>query len=111
MLAETNRVPFDLPESESETVSGFFTEHSGIIFALYFLAEYSNMLFLSYIFSILFTSNIYLLLFNLYFYIWIRGTLPRLRYDHLIILCWYYILPIITSYLILYLSILNFFYY
>ncbi len=83
ILAETNRTPFDLPESESETVGGFLTEHSAIIFALYFLAEYSNMLFLSYLFSILF-GNILLLPFHLFFYIWIRASLPRLRYDHLI---------------------------
>lgn len=111
ILAETNRTPFDLPESESETVSGFFVEHSAIIFALYFLAEYSNMIFLSYIFSFLFTTNFILFPLHLFYYIHIRASLPRLRYDHLIILGWYNILPIIISYLILYLSIINFFYF
>lgn len=110
ILAETNRVPFDLPESESETVSGFFVEHSAIIFALYFLAEYSNMAFLSYLFSILFSSSLILFPIHVFFFIWIRATLPRLRYDHLIILCWYNLLPIVLSYLIFTLSILFFIY-
>ena len=108
ILAETNRVPFDLPESESETVSGFFVEHSGIIFALYFLAEYSNMTFLSYLFSILFTSSLFLFPIHIFFFIWIRATLPRFRYDHLIILCWYNLLPIVLSYLIFTLSFIFF---
>jgi len=105
ILAETNRTPFDLPESESETVGGFLTEHSGIIFALYFLAEYSNMLFLSYLFSILFGSPL-LFPVHLFFYVWIRATLPRLRYDHLILLCWYNLLPILLGYIIFVYSIL-----
>lgn len=110
ILAETNRVPFDLPESESETVSGFFVEHSAIIFALYFLAEYSNMTFLSYLFSILFTSNLYLFPIHVFFFIWIRATLPRFRYDHLIILCWYNLLPIVLSYFILTYSLIFYIY-
>jgi NADH:ubiquinone oxidoreductase subunit H len=109
ILAETNRAPFDLVEAESELVGGFFTEHSGFIFALYFLAEYSNMIFLSYLMSYLFTSSFFLFPFHIFYFIWIRATLPRLRYDHLILLCWYIILPIIFSYIILYLSILNLF--
>lgn len=111
ILAETNRAPFDLPEAESELVCGFFVEHSGIIFALYFLAEYSNMIFLSYIFSILFLGNLLLFPLHLFYFIWIRATLPRLRYDHLIKLCWYNLLPIMIAYLIFYLSLLNFFYF
>ena len=110
ILAETNRAPFDLPESESECVAGFFTEHSAIIFALYFLAEYSNMIFLSYIFSILFTASIFLLPFHLFYFVWIRASLPRLRYDHLIKLCWYNLLPMMIGFLIFYLSLLIYFY-
>lgn len=106
ILAETNRAPFDLPESESETVSGFFTEYSALIFALYFLAEYSNMIFLSMLFSYLFTSSYLLLPFHLFYFIWIRASLPRLRYDHLITLCWYNLIPILISFLILYYSII-----
>jgi NADH:ubiquinone oxidoreductase subunit H len=105
ILAETNRAPFDLPESESELVGGFMTEHSGIVFALYFLAEYSNMLFLSYIVSILFIKSILLLPFHLFFFVWVRASLPRLRYDQLIKLCWYNLLPIMMAYIIIYLSI------
>ena len=107
ILAETNRAPFDLPESESETVAGFFTEYSALIFALYFLAEYSNMLFLSTIFSYVFTSSYILLPLHLFYFIWIRASLPRLRYDHLIALCWYNLIPILVAYLILYLSIIT----
>lgn len=110
ILAETNRVPFDLPESESETVAGFFVEHSAIIFALYFLAEYSNMLFLSYFISLLFTSSSLLLFLHLFYFIWIRATLPRFRYDHLIELCWYHLLPIIFSFFILIFSFIFTFY-
>lgn len=106
ILAETNRTPFDLPESESETVAGFMVEHSALIFALYFLAEYSNMLFLSYLLSILFGSFL-LLPFNLYFFVWIRASLPRLRYDHLIELCWYNLLPLVCAYFIFIYSIIT----
>ena len=106
ILAETNRAPFDLSESESETVSGFFVEHSAIIFALYLLAEYSNMIFLSLLFSYLFTSSYLLLPIHIFYYIWIRATLPRLRYDHLIKLCWYNILPIVLAFFILNYSII-----
>lgn len=110
ILAETNRAPFDEVEAESELVGGFFTEHSAIIFALYFLAEYSNMIFLSYLFSFLFTSSLILFPIHLFFFVWIRASLPRLRYDHLIKICWYIILPIIFSYIYFYLSLLNLFY-
>lgn len=106
ILAETNRAPFDLPESESETVAGFFVEYSALLFALYFLAEYSNMIFLSLLFSILFTSSYFLLPFHLFYFIWVRASLPRLRYDHLILLSWYSILPILIGFLLLNYSIL-----
>ncbi len=106
ILAETNRAPFDLPESESETVAGFFVEYSSLLFALYFLAEYSNMLFLSLLFSILFTSSFLLLPFHLFYFIWVRASLPRLRYDHLILLSWYNLLPILIAFLLLDYSII-----
>lgn len=105
MLAETNRAPFDLPESESESVGGFLTEHSGIVFAFYFLAEYANMLLLSYLFSLLFTTSYYLLPFHLFFFIWVRASLPRIRFDHLLKLCWYDLIPITIAFLILTYSI------
>jgi NADH:ubiquinone oxidoreductase subunit H len=106
MLAETNRAPFDLPESESESVGGFLTEHSGIIFALYFLAEYGNMLILSYLFSLLFTTSYYLLPLHIFFFIWVRATLPRIRFDHLLKVCWYDLIPLVLSILILAYSII-----
>lgn len=111
ILAETNRTPFDLAESESETVAGFFIEYSSIIFACYYLAEYSNMIFLSYLFSFFFSfGSLFLFPFHLFFYLLIRATLPRLRYDFLIYLCWYSLLPISLSFLILFLSLLFLFY-
>ncbi len=110
-IAETNRLPFDLPEAESELVAGFFTEYSGMRFSLFFLAEYGNMILVSCIavvaflggwqapFSFLefippiiwFLAKIYFLLF---FYIWLRATVPRLRFDQLMTFCWKVMLPL-----------------
>jgi NADH-quinone oxidoreductase subunit H len=110
-IAETNRLPFDLPEAESELVAGFFTEYSGMRFAFFFLAEYANMILVSCIATILFLGGwhapiaalefippilwflgkVYLFLF---FYIWIRGTLPRLRYDQLMMFGWKIMIPL-----------------
>ena len=99
-LAETNRVPFDLPEAESELVSGYNVEYSSIGFTFFFLAEYSNIILMSSIIVILFLGgwllpfHTYLnfldggfffslkLLFIMFFFVWIRATLPRYRYDH-----------------------------
>jgi len=105
-LAEINRSPFDLPEAESEIVAGFHTEYSGMSFALFFLAEYANAFALSAMASILFLGGwhgpflppfVWLLLkASLMFFIivWIRGTLPRLRYDQLMHFAWKVALPI-----------------
>jgi NADH-quinone oxidoreductase subunit H len=105
-LAEVNRSPFDLPEAESEIVAGFHTEYSGMAFALFFLAEYANSFAVSAIASILFLGGWlgpvlppwvwFLLKTSLMFFVlvWIRGTLPRLRYDQLMHFAWKVALPI-----------------
>nr|AJF93953.1 NADH dehydrogenase subunit 1 [Euretidae gen. sp. DVL-2014] len=105
-IAETNRTPFDLTESESELVSGFNTEYSSILFTLLFLAEYINILLMASILSILFLSNDTLLtqktplisstkiIIITYIFIWIRSTYPRMRYDQLMNLLWKSYLPL-----------------
>ncbi len=126
-IAETNRVPFDLPEAESELVAGYFTEYSGIRFALFFMAEYINMMVVSLLVSIMFLggwlplqilpqtlghigviafinkvlaaipSTLWLLgklYFFIFFYMWLRATLPRYRYDQLMGLSWKFLLPL-----------------
>jgi len=92
-LAETNRTPFDFAEGESELVSGFNVEYRRGGFALIFLAEYSRILFIRLLFSLIFLGgNIFSFIFFLklrfisYIFIWVRGTLPRFRYDKLIYL-------------------------
>ena len=117
MVAETNRPPFDMPEAESELVGGFFTEYSGMRWALYFLGEYTAMIVMAAINVTLFWGgwlrpfpSVEALAFLdlippiawfllkvatfLYFYIWIRGTFPRYRYDQLMDLNWKYLIPI-----------------
>jgi NADH:ubiquinone oxidoreductase subunit H len=98
-IAETNRSPFDLPEAESELVSGFNTEHSGITFAFFFLGEYSNMLFIGTLYTILF-HGISLSLPFMFFFFWLRASLPRLRFDQLLSLFWNYFLPFLFGYII-----------
>lgn len=111
MLAETNRTPFDLPESESELVSGFNVEYSAMFFALFFLAEYSNILAMSALFVCCFLGGSFLFSFNfaiffivkqlfiLFVFIWIRSSFPRYRFDQLMLLCWKNILPLSLCYL------------
>ena len=116
-VAETNRLPFDLPEADSELVAGWMTEYSGMRFAFFFMAEYANMILVSCIASVLFlggynapypgtllpenlawvegiawfTVKVY---FFLFLFFWIRATLPRLRYDQLMRFGWKVMLPL-----------------
>jgi NADH-quinone oxidoreductase subunit H len=116
-LAETNRAPFDLPEAESELVAGFHTEYSGMRFALFFLAEYANMIVVACVGTTLFLGgwlppfpNVAALAFLgwvpgwawfllkallfLYVFLWIRATLPRYRYDQLMRVGWKVLIPL-----------------
>nr|YP_010946020.1 NADH dehydrogenase subunit 1 [Libythea myrrha]WGN99254.1 NADH dehydrogenase subunit 1 [Libythea myrrha] len=111
LMAETNRTPFDFAEGESELVSGFNIEYSSGGFALIFLAEYSMILFMSLLFTIIYMGGydlsllFYLkLVFISFFFIWVRGTLPRYRYDKLMYLCWKSYLPVSLNYLLLFLG-------
>nr|WEG22889.1 NADH dehydrogenase subunit 1 [Diprion sp.] len=116
-LAETNRTPFDFSEGESELVSGFNIEYSGVGFSLIFLSEYSSILFMSMLFVLMFLGGnlmnmiFYLMMiFMVFMFILIRGTLPRLRYDKLMMMAWKKILPVSLNYLILFLSLKFIFY-
>jgi len=126
VLAETNRTPFDLPEAESELVAGFFTEHSGMIFVFFFLAEYCSIVLMSALTAILFLGgyimpeivpndtfiNIQSIVLALktcifcFVFVWFRATLPRLRYDQLMQFCWMGMLPVVIALIILVPSIL-----
>jgi NADH-quinone oxidoreductase subunit H len=106
-VAETNRAPFDLPEAETELISGFHTEYSGFRFSFYFLAEYINMIVVSLLAATLFLGGIdgpikdgfWWLLAKasifLFFYIWLRATLPRFRFDQLMGIAWKVLLPLV----------------
>jgi NADH-quinone oxidoreductase subunit H len=118
-FAETNRVPFDLPEAETELVAGFHTEYSALKFALFFMGEYVNMFTVSVLVVTLFLGGWYVpglthifpygsvpyavvsviafllkVSFFLFFYIWVRGTLPRFRFDQLMNFGWKFLLPV-----------------
>ncbi len=110
-LAETNRLPFDLPEAESELVAGYNVEYSSMPFSMFFLGEYANMILMSATTSILFLGGwlppfeflsfipgiiwfLLKILFLLFCFIWVRATLPRYRYDQLMRLGWKVFLPI-----------------
>ncbi len=112
-LAETNRLPFDLPEDESSLVAGFFTEYSSASFVLFFLAEYASMILMSAMTVILFLGGwlppfdifpfniipgivwfIIKIIFILFLFLWVRATFPRYRYDQLMRLGWKVFLPL-----------------
>ncbi|MCK5850773.1 MAG: NADH-quinone oxidoreductase subunit NuoH [Kiritimatiellae bacterium] len=104
-LAEINRTPFDLPEAETELVSGFCTEYSSMKYALFFMAEYANMIVVSALTATLFLGgpagpfagpiNLLLKIFCFMFlFIWIRATFPRVRYDQLMYMGWKVFLPL-----------------
>jgi NADH-quinone oxidoreductase subunit H len=119
--AETNRIPFDLPEAETELVAGYHTEYSAMKFAMFFMAEYANMITVACIASLLFLGGWSGPLFGpfwlreilpvfwfvlrifafLFVYIWVRGTLPRFRYDQLMAFGWKFLLPVAIANLVI----------
>nr|YP_010263919.1 NADH dehydrogenase subunit 1 [Erebus caprimulgus]UIF93676.1 NADH dehydrogenase subunit 1 [Erebus caprimulgus]UNP49233.1 NADH dehydrogenase subunit 1 [Erebus caprimulgus] len=112
MLAETNRTPFDFAEGESELVSGFNVEYSSGGFALIFLAEYSSILFMSLLFVMIYMGGYNLTIFFFlkltfisFLFIWVRGTLPRYRYDKLMYLAWKSYLPVSMNFLLFFLGL------
>ena len=101
VLGEGNRVPYDLPEAESELVAGFIVEYSSVIFSLILFTEYANIIAVSFWIMILFSLNYLLLMFFLFFICLIRTTLNRLKFDELMTNAWIVILPVIFSLLLL----------
>jgi len=112
--AETNRIPFDLPEAETELVAGYHTEYSSMKFAMFFMAEYANMFTVSCLATVLFLGGwsgpvfgppvlqailpviwfVVKVVAFIFVYIWVRGTLPRFRYDQLMAFGWKFLLPL-----------------
>jgi NADH-quinone oxidoreductase subunit H len=119
--AETNRIPFDLPEAETELVAGYHTEYSAMKFAMFFMAEYANMITVACLASLLFLGGwngplfgppllqallplfwfALRIVFFLFLYIWVRGTLPRFRYDQLMAFSWKFLLPLAIANLVI----------
>jgi NADH-quinone oxidoreductase subunit H len=105
-MAESNRLPFDLPEAESELVAGYHTEYAGMRFALFFLGEYAHMITVSMVAASLFFGGwagpflppvvwfVIKVIGFLFIYVWVRGTLPRFRYDQLMRFGWLVIFPL-----------------
>jgi NADH-quinone oxidoreductase subunit H len=118
--AETNRIPFDLPEAETELVAGYHTEYSAMKFAMFFMAEYANMITVACLATLLFLGGWHGPLFGpplvqsllpvfwfaakvfvfMFIYIWVRGTLPRFRYDQLMAFGWKFLLPLAIANLV-----------
>ena len=131
-FAETNRLPFDLPEAESELVAGYHTEYSAMKYSMFMIAEYANMMTAGALISTLFLGGwdipftswdstgepgvlkslatfgmLYAkTIFWLFFFIWVRWTLPRFRYDQLMALGWRVLLPLLLAYIVLIASVL-----
>jgi NADH-quinone oxidoreductase subunit H len=123
-VAETNRAPFDVAEGESEIVAGFHVEYSGVAFALFFLAEYANMILIAALATVMFMGGWYSpfhgipvlgpifdlvpgiiwffakMAFFLFCYIWFRGTFPRYRYDQIMRLGWKILIPVTVVWLV-----------
>ena len=119
--AETNRIPFDLPEAEPELVAGYHTEYSAMKFAMFFMAEYANMITVACVATLLFLGGWHGPIFGppilqsvlpvfwfvlkvfgfLFVYIWVRGTLPRFRYDQLMAFGWKFLLPLAIANLVI----------
>jgi NADH-quinone oxidoreductase subunit H len=116
MLAETNRSPFDLPETENELVAGFQTEYGGIKFALFFMAEYIHMITASAIMATVFFGGwkgpfveqapalgvlyfVIKIILVLFLFLWVRASVPRVRYDQLMHFCWKFLFPLSLIYL------------
>src|SRR5258705_7335053 len=136
-FAETNRLPFDLPEAESELIAGYHSEYSAMKFSMFFIAEYGNMVTASALMATLFfggwdipftmwdnvaphtgfktllTTLFFFgkILFFVFFYMWIRWTLPRFRYDQLMALGWKILLPVALTYIVIVAGALTFFSY